>query len=81
MALPEKQGGREMLTLEIYGKLIKWPEDFARLMMKYYENHGVPFIVHRDCINTGKDSSTNGFVAKCAATAETQANICCHQQS
>jgi hypothetical protein len=69
-----------MITLEIYGKLITWPEEFAHLMMKYYENHGVPFIVHRDCINTGRGSSTNGFVDKSAATAEAQVNICCHQQ-
>lgn len=69
-----------MMTLEIYGKLITWPEDFAHLMMKHYENYGVPFIVHRDCIHTGRDSLTGGFVAKCAATTGTQVNGCCHQQ-
>ena len=80
MALPKIQGDEEMLTLEIYGKLITWPEEFAHLMMKYYENHGVPFIVHRECINTGRDSLTNSLVDKSAATAEAQVNICCHQQ-
>jgi hypothetical protein len=69
-----------MMTLEIYGKLITWPEDFALLMMKYYEDYGVPFIVHRDCIYTGSGSKTEGPVVKCAATAEAQVNICCHQQ-
>jgi hypothetical protein len=69
-----------MLTLEIYGKLITWPEDFALLMMKYYENYGVPFVVHRNCINTGSDSSTDGSVAKCAETSVAQVKTCCHQQ-
>ena len=69
-----------MMTLEIYGELITWPEDFALLMMKYYENCGVPFIVHRDCIHTGRDSSTNRSVTKSTANAETQFNDCCHQQ-
>jgi hypothetical protein len=57
-----------MLTLEIYGKLITWPEDFALLMMKYYQKHGVSFIVHKDCINKGRDTTTEGCVAKCATT-------------
>jgi hypothetical protein len=68
-----------MLTLEIYGKLITWPEDFALLMIKHYENHGVPVIVHRDCINTGRNTKTNRFMAGNAATAEGQV-ICSHQQ-
>ena len=59
-----------MMTLEIYGELITWPEDFALLMMKYYENCGVPFIVHRNRVNAGGDAATDGPVAKYAATSE-----------
>lgn len=68
-----------MMTLEIYGKLITWPEDFALLMMKYYKNCGVPFIVHRDCVHTGRDSSRNRSMARSAATAETLFGEFCHQ--
>jgi len=37
-----------MLTLEVNGKLITWPEEFAVVMMGYYEQHGVPYSVHRN---------------------------------
>jgi len=40
-----------MLTLEVHGKLITWPEEFAETMMGYYKKHGVPFVVHRNCIH------------------------------
>ncbi len=53
-----------MMTLEVYGKIISWPEDFALLMMKYYENNGVPFIVHRDCTDTDIASATGGRMKK-----------------
>jgi hypothetical protein len=36
-----------MVTLEVHGKLVTWDEDFALIMMRYYKNHGVSFIVHR----------------------------------
>ena len=36
-----------MVTLEVHGQLVNWPEDFALVMMRYYHNHGVPFKVHR----------------------------------
>jgi hypothetical protein len=68
-----------MLTLEVYGKFISWPEEFALMMMRYYQNYGVPFIVHRDCINTGSNSPAAGSVPKCAAPSEAQDSICCHQ--
>lgn len=44
-----------MLTLEIHGQLITWPEDFALTMMRYYRNHGVPFTVHRNSGNPGRE--------------------------
>ena len=46
-----------MLTLEVYGQYITWPEDFALLMMKYYRKHGVPFMLHRNCVHTGLDTT------------------------
>ncbi len=42
-----------MLTLEIHGKFITWPEEFAIMMIGHYRNHGVPFTVHRDCVHAG----------------------------
>jgi hypothetical protein len=50
-----------MLTLEVYGKFITWPEDFALLMMKYYRKHGVDFILHRNCVHTGWDNTTESI--------------------
>lgn len=46
-----------MLTLEVYGQFIRWPEDFALLMMKYYRKHGVTFILHRNCAHSGLDTT------------------------
>jgi hypothetical protein len=68
-----------MVTLEIYGKFITWPEDFALFMMKHYQNRGVPIIVHRDDINTGHDSATCCFRAGYAAIADSQVNIFRHR--
>ncbi|HTP63886.1 MAG TPA: hypothetical protein VMJ66_00745 [Geobacteraceae bacterium] len=42
-----------MLTIEVNGDYITWPEDFAALMMGHYKNHGVPFTVHRNCVHSG----------------------------
>lgn len=62
-----------MLTLEIHGKFITWPEEFAALMMKYYRDNGVPFIVHRNCAHTGwKTAEVNSFMTRLAETAEIQ---------
>lgn len=44
-----------MLTLEVYGQFVTWPEEFAHLMMKYYRNRGIAFVVHKNCIHTGWD--------------------------
>jgi hypothetical protein len=68
-----------MLTLEIYERLVTWPEDFALMMMNNYQNHGVPFIVHSEYINPGRDSTTYGLVAKCVALADALVNIRCRQ--
>ena len=71
-----------MLTLEIYGKFITWPEPFALLMMKHYREHGVPFIVHRNCVHTGwNNSEEKTFMnAKFRGAAEVQEDLCyCHQ--
>jgi hypothetical protein len=71
-----------MLTLEIYGKFITWPEAFALLMMKHYREHRVPFIVHRNCVHTGWNTSEEKtFInAKFEGAAEVQEDLCyCHQ--
>jgi len=54
-----------MLTLEVNGQFITWPEEFALLMMKHYQKNGVNFVLHRHCTHTGwdttaKNSSTAG---------------------
>jgi hypothetical protein len=46
-----------MLTLEVRNQLITWPNDFAVMMMRYYWNHGVPFVVHRNCIHAGQNTT------------------------
>ncbi len=46
-----------MLTLEIYGRYVTWPEQFALFMMRYYRNRGIKFVVHRNCIHSGWDTT------------------------
>ena len=31
------------ISIEVRGQLITWPEDFAVVMISYYQKHGVPF--------------------------------------
>jgi len=45
-----------MLTLEVNGHFITWPEDYAVMMMGYYKLYGVPFMVHRKCIHIGSNA-------------------------
>jgi hypothetical protein len=45
-----------MITIEVNGQYITWPDDFAIMMMKYYRKHDVPFMIHRNCIHTGRDT-------------------------
>ncbi len=40
---PRKAGDDAMLTLEINGQRITWPEEFALWMMNYYKTHGIDF--------------------------------------
>ncbi|HTP65116.1 MAG TPA: hypothetical protein VMJ66_06980 [Geobacteraceae bacterium] len=42
-----------MITLEVDGQFVTWPEQFARYMMRYYQIHQMPFIVHINCIHVG----------------------------
>jgi len=71
-----------MLTLEIYGEFITWPEEFAAMMMKYYRDNGIPFVVHRNCIHAGwKNSEVNSFMTKLLDSAEMQQfTFCCCPQ-
>jgi hypothetical protein len=72
-----------MLTLEIHGKFITWPEDFAVLMMKYYHENGVPFIVHRNCKHAEcKTGTASSFLARLVESADTKDfTFCCCPQS
>jgi hypothetical protein len=45
-----------MLTVEVHQQLITWPEDFAVFMMMYYQKHGIPFILHINCIHSDMNS-------------------------
>ena len=42
-----------MLTIEVNGQLVTWPEEFADLMIAYYKQHEIPFIVYRNGIHNG----------------------------
>ncbi len=52
-----------MLTLEVHGQYVTWPEQFALYMMRYYRNRGITFVVHRNCIHSGLDTTTRGIYA------------------
>ena len=68
-----------MLTLEVNGQFITWPDDFAFTMMKYYRKHDVPFLVHRKCIHTGRDSRVeNASLARPMTSIEFQENMDCN---
>jgi hypothetical protein len=69
-----------MLTLEIREQYVKWPEDFALLMIKHYEDYEVPVKVHMVCSPTGRDAKAFGLVSKYAAKPKTQLRICCHEE-
>ena len=45
-----------MLTLEVNGQFITWPEEFAVMMMAYYKKYGIPFMVHRNCLHFGSNN-------------------------
>ena len=45
-----------MLTLEVNGQLITWPEDFAVMMIGYYELYGIPHSVHRNGLYVGSNA-------------------------
>ncbi|HEX9024243.1 MAG TPA: hypothetical protein VF799_10420 [Geobacteraceae bacterium] len=52
-----------MLTLEVHGQYVTWPEQFALYMMRYYRNRGITFVVHRNCIHSGRDTTTERILS------------------
>ncbi len=69
-----------MLTLEINGKYITWPEDFAILMIGHYKAHGVPFTIHRNCVHAGwSTSAANAVLAGLAVKSDDGALSCVHE--
>ena len=67
-----------MLTIEVNGQFITWPDDFAFTMMKYYRRHDVPFLVHRTCIHAGRDTCTeNASLTKPLRSIEFRENRDC----
>jgi hypothetical protein len=52
-----------LLTLEVNGQLVTWPEEFAQMMMNHYRNHGVTFLVQRNCTHCGRDKTTETVFA------------------
>ena len=44
-----------MLTLEVNGQFITWPEEFAVTMIEYYKKYGIQFMVHRNCLHIGSN--------------------------
>jgi hypothetical protein len=71
-----------MVTLEVNRMMITWPDDFAVMMMKYYRDHGVSFIVHRNCIHTaGHAGNKETSLAKPVEAACTQVIYkCCGEK-
>ncbi len=69
-----------MLTLEINGKFITWPEDFAIMMIGHYRNHGVPFTVHRNCVHAGWSSNAANAVMASLADKGDDRVISCRQE-
>ena len=60
-----------MLTIEVNGQIITWPDDFAFTMMAYYRKHDVPFLVQRKCIHPGQDTcAENRFLANSTGSPE-----------
>jgi hypothetical protein len=49
-----------MLTLEVHGQLITWPEDIAQMMIKFYLKRGVPCKVYSNSAPAGIDANTEG---------------------
>ena len=49
-----------MLTLEVHGQLITWPEDIAEMMMAFYQKRGVPFKVYGISAHVVTDMSAEG---------------------
>ncbi|HEX9022982.1 MAG TPA: hypothetical protein VF799_03995 [Geobacteraceae bacterium] len=69
-----------MLTLEINGKFITWPEEFAILMIGHYKNNGIPFTVHRNCVHAGwSTSAANAVLAGLADKSNDRALPCDHE--
>ena len=67
-----------MLTIEVNGQYITWPDDFAVTMMRYYRKHDVPFLVHRNCVHTCPDSGAeNTSPAKPMKSIEFRKNRVC----
>ncbi len=69
-----------MLTLEVNGQFVTWPEQFAEYMMHYYRSHGVSFVVHRDCVHAHRsipdgNDSTRGKRVRVGAFEY----ACCYQ--
>jgi hypothetical protein len=79
MAFPQERGGMDMLTVEVKKTLVRWPTDFALLMIKHYQDFEVPVMVHMVCSTTGSDA-TYDSVARYAARAESRIHVCCHEQ-
>ena len=52
-----------MLTLEVDGQFVTWPEQFAFYMMRYYQSHDVTFTVHRNCIHAGWNTTAEKYFA------------------
>lgn len=71
-----------MLTLEIHGKFIVWPDEFAVMMMKYYRDNGINFIVHRNCLHSGRvPEKGNSLMSRLLESAEIREySFCCCPQ-
>ena len=68
-----------MVALEVYRKTVRWPEGFALFMIKHYQDHQVPVMVHMVCSSSGRDGSAYDSLAPYAARAGSGVHFCCHE--
>lgn len=65
-----------MITIEVHDQFVTWPEDFAETMMRYYQNHGVPFKIHRKCVHVGLSADSADRAPIKSIPAELQGHFC-----
>lgn len=64
-----------MVTLEVNKIMITWPDDFAVLMMRYYRNNGVSFVIHRNCVHSARPTGREASRSNADETVQLEGNF------